>query len=95
MKFLLWYIERHDYKAQLDVADTFASKYYEENLSFLEENERLKKENKKLRSENHALKCRIRKKKRENRKPIIDKALKMEKELAVEVPFMGEVNNEN
>ena len=54
-----------------------------------------KKENKKLRSENHALKGGIRKKKRENRKPIIDKALKMAKELAVEVPFMGEVNNEN
>lgn len=91
MKFLWWYIERHDYKAQLDVADTFVSKYYEENIAFSEEIERLKKENKKLRSEVYSLKNVIRKKKRERRKPIIQKAKQMAKELNVEIPYFGEV----
>lgn len=91
MKFLWWHIERQDYKGQLDVADKFVSKYYEENISFSEEIERLKKENKKLRSDVYSLKKSLRKKKRERRKPIIQKAKQMAKELNVEIPYFGEV----
>ena len=91
MKFLLWYIERQDYKGQLDVADTFVSKYYEENIAFSEEIKRLKKENKKLRSEAYSLKNAIRRKKRERRKPIVQKAKQMAKEMNVEIPYFGEV----
>lgn len=91
MKFLWWYIERQDYKGQIDVADKFVSKYYEENIAFSEEVERLKKENKKLRSEVYSLKSAIRKKKRERRKPIVQKAKQMAKEMNVEIPYLGEV----
>lgn len=91
MKILNFFIEKEDYKKKSEVLQKDISDAVEDLLSAEKKIRDLKVENKKLRSDNYALKCRIHKKKRENRKPIIDKACKMAKELAVEVPFMGEV----
>lgn len=91
MKFLWWYIESQNYKAKTNDSTDFIVKLCNENIAYSEEIERLKKENKKLRSEVYSLKNAIRKKKRERRKPIVQKAKQMAKELNVEIPYFGEV----
>lgn len=91
MKILNLFIETSDYKNKTERLLEYISETSKMTIFFENKVRDLKAENKKLRSENYALKCRIRKKKREKRKPIIDKACKMAKELAVEIPFVGDV----